>query len=69
MATNADVVRDLHETVDLAPLADNRISNRTAIDGGIRGSYPCHGEYGAWSVLSWATKFFADAMMDYLGAS
>lgn len=37
-----------------------------AIDGGIRGSYPFHGEYGQWCVLNWATKFFADSLMDYL---
>jgi len=36
------------------------------IDGGIRGSYPFSGDYGQWSVLNWATKFFADSVMDYL---
>jgi hypothetical protein len=36
------------------------------LDGGVRGSYPFNGRYGRWSVLSWATKFFCDAMMDYL---
>lgn len=35
------------------------------IDGGIRGSYPFGGQYGQWCVLNWATKFFADSMMDY----
>jgi len=34
--------------------------------GGIRGSYPFHGDYGQWCVLNWATKFFADSVMDYL---
>jgi hypothetical protein len=36
------------------------------LDGGIRGSYPFGGEYGKWSVLNWATKFFCDSVMDYL---
>jgi hypothetical protein len=36
------------------------------IDGGIRGSYPFGGEYGQWCVLNWATKFYADSLMDYL---
>ncbi|MBV9082569.1 MAG: hypothetical protein JOZ62_07840 [Acidobacteriaceae bacterium] len=39
------------------------------IDGGIRGSYPVQGNYGQWCVLNWATKFFADSVMDYLAAS
>jgi len=38
------------------------------VDGGIRGSYPFEGEYGQWCVLNWATKFFADSVMDYLAA-
>jgi hypothetical protein len=33
---------------------------------GIRGSYPFGGPYGQWCVLNWATKFFADSVMDYL---
>ncbi len=35
MPPNADVVRDLHKIVDLGPLADDRIPNRTAVDGGV----------------------------------
>jgi hypothetical protein len=37
------------------------------LEGGIRGAYPFGGQYGQWSVLNWATKFFADSVMDYLG--
>jgi hypothetical protein len=40
----------------------------TGIDGGIRGSYPFGGRYGRWCVLNWATKFFADSIMDLLCA-
>lgn len=39
-----------------------------ALSGGIRGAYPFGGEYGQWCVLNWATKFFADSVMDYLEA-
>jgi len=35
------------------------------LTGGIRGSYPFSGDYGKWCVLNWATKFFADSLMDY----
>ncbi len=33
------------------------------LDGGISGSYPLHGEYGRFELLSWAVKFFADSLM------
>jgi hypothetical protein len=35
------------------------------ISGGIRGSSPFGGGYLPWSVLNWATKFFADSVMDF----
>lgn len=37
-----------------------------ASSGGIRGSYPFGGEYLPWCVPNWATKFFADSLMDYM---
>jgi hypothetical protein len=36
------------------------------LSGGISGSYPFSGEYGRWCMLNWATKFFADSLMDYI---
>ncbi len=33
--------------------------------GGVYGSYPFGGAYGRWCVLNWATKFYADAVMDW----
>lgn len=33
------------------------------IRGGIKGSHPIWGEYGAYEYLNWAAKFFADALM------
>ncbi|MFI5234416.1 MAG: hypothetical protein ACHQXA_01785 [Gemmatimonadales bacterium] len=41
----------------------NRVSADPGLRGGIRGSFPMDGPYGQYEVLSWATKFFADALM------
>ena len=41
----------------------NRHSPEPGLRGGIKGAWPVGGEYGAYEVLSWATKFFADALM------
>jgi len=38
------------------------------IRGGIKGSQPIWGEYGAYEYLNWAAKFFADALMLEIGA-
>jgi hypothetical protein len=34
--------------------------------GGIQGSYPFDGDYGQYAFLNWATKFYADAVMEWL---
>jgi hypothetical protein len=41
----------------------NRSSDDTGLRGGIKGSNPCTGEYGRLQTLSWATKFFVDALL------
>jgi len=41
----------------------NRSSREPGLRGGIKGALPVGGAYGAYEVLSWATKFFADALM------
>jgi len=41
----------------------NRSSDNPGLRGGIKGSFPIDGEYGAYETLNWATKFFADALM------
>ena len=41
----------------------NCVSDDGGLRGGIKGSYPFDGLYGRFEVLSWATKFFADALM------
>jgi uncharacterized protein YyaL (SSP411 family) len=41
----------------------NRTTDDPGIRGGIKGAMPVTGDYGRLEVLSWATKFFADALM------
>ena len=41
----------------------NRRSREPGVRGGIKGAWPVGGAYGAYEVLNWATKFFADALM------
>ena len=41
----------------------NRRSGEPGLRGGIKGAWPVDGDYGAYEVLNWATKFFADALM------
>jgi uncharacterized protein YyaL (SSP411 family) len=41
----------------------NRGSDDPGLAGGIKGSDPIGGAYGAYETLSWATKFFADALI------
>lgn len=43
--------------------SQNRSSRDLGLRGGIKGSHPCTGEYGRMQTLSWATKFFVDAML------
>ncbi len=41
----------------------NRHGREPGVRGGIKGSWPVGGDYGAYEVLNWATKFFVDALM------
>jgi hypothetical protein len=52
-----------------AALALNRFVRRSVridappeIRGGVKGSFPVSGRYGAYEYLNWAAKFFVDAM-------
>jgi hypothetical protein len=47
----------------------NRRSPEPGLRGGIKGAWPVSGAYGAYEVLNWATKFFADALMRHEVAS
>jgi hypothetical protein len=49
--------------IDFLKRTQNRSTRNDGLRGGIRGSYPIGGEYGPYEVLSWATKFFADALI------
>ena len=48
----------------------NRTSRDPGLRGGIKGSAPLNGGYGAYQVLNWATKFFVDALIraDLIGS-
>src|SRR5207247_3354208 len=41
----------------------NRTSRDPGLCGGVKGSFPLGGEYGPYQTLSWATKFFVDALI------
>jgi hypothetical protein len=41
----------------------NRSSDNPGLQGGIKGSFPCSGPYGRYQTLSWAAKFFVDALI------
>lgn len=43
--------------------SQNRSSEDPGLRGGIKGSHPCTGEYGRLQTLSWAAKFFIDALL------
>lgn len=43
--------------------SQNRTAPEAGVRGGIAGSSPVGGDYGRCEILSWATKFFADALM------
>lgn len=55
----APVPRVLH----FLKTTQNRTSRNPGLRGGVKGSAPLTGEYGRLSVLSWATKFFVDALL------
>ena len=38
------------------------LSHNKNIHGGISGSFPLDGHYGAYEILSWATKFYVDLL-------
>jgi prenyltransferase/squalene oxidase-like repeat protein len=38
-----------------------KVDGRPETRGGVKGSFPVHGEYGRYEYLNWACKFFVDA--------
>ncbi|MDH3591282.1 MAG: hypothetical protein OER88_05360, partial [Planctomycetota bacterium] len=46
-------------------MARHDISNEDpAVRGGLAGSWPVWGDYGRFTILNWATKFFVDALLE-----
>jgi hypothetical protein len=40
-----------------------QIDGPAEVRGGVKGSFPVNGSYGAFEYLNWAAKFCADAQM------
>jgi hypothetical protein len=61
-STFADKARTLNayvrRTIDLAGAAD--------LNGGVKGSFPVHGDYGRYQYLNWACKFTIDSCREEL---
>jgi hypothetical protein len=47
----------------------NRTSSNPGLRGGIKGSFPCDGEFGRYQTLSSATTFFIDALLSLVHVS
>jgi hypothetical protein len=52
-------------TLRFVATTQNRTSGDGGLRGGIKGSAPISGPYGRYETLSWATKFFVDAVLRY----
>ena len=65
----AEITGDRHWLEPVGPVlrflkaTQNRNSRNPGLRGGIKGSYPLTGDYGRYELLSWATKFFIDALL------
>jgi rhamnogalacturonyl hydrolase YesR len=53
--------------LDFVAMTQNRVSEDPGLRGGIKGSFPFNGGYGRYEILSWATKFFVDALVQQRG--
>jgi hypothetical protein len=40
-----------------------RVDGPPQTRGGVKGSFPVHGDYGKYEYLNWAAKFLADSLM------
>jgi uncharacterized protein YyaL (SSP411 family) len=56
-------LRPVPRVISFVKRTQNRVSADAGLRGGIKGSAPVSGEYGRYQVLSWATKYFADALV------
>lgn len=48
--------------INTLPMSTQTLDGDDNICGAIKGSYPIYGSYQRFRYLSWATKFFADAL-------
>ena len=55
----------VERTLRFLESTQNRTSRNSGLRGGIKGSFPFDGEYGRYETLSWAAKFFVDAVIRY----
>jgi hypothetical protein len=58
-----ELVESAHAACRFVMRTQNRTSSDLGLMGGIKGSFPFDGGYGAYEVLNWPTKFFADAIL------
>jgi hypothetical protein len=62
--TATDAYRQAVSKANQYLMARHDITNQDpAIRGGVAGSWPVWGDYGRYSILNWATKFFVDALL------
>lgn len=52
-----------HRIIEQIKMTQIIDTNTTGIKGGIFGSHPIDGDYGAYKLINWASKFFADALI------
>ncbi|OYV72847.1 MAG: hypothetical protein B7Z74_04860 [Deltaproteobacteria bacterium 21-66-5] len=56
-------IEPARRTLRFVAATQNRTSGDGGLRGGIKGSAPMSGAYGRYETLSWATKFFVDAIL------
>ena len=63
---NPAFVRNAEKLLSFVTETQAKGGSKPALVGGIQGSYPFDGEYGQYAFPNWATKFYADAVMEWL---
>lgn len=60
---NSDYLKDMQRINTFLKKVQIHNTSNPDINGGIAGSFPLHGGYGAFEILNWAVKFFIDSLM------
>ena len=63
MTGDAGWIGPAARSIGFVKRTQDRAAPESGVRGGIPGSWPLGGEYGRYEMLSWAAKFFADALM------